>query len=97
LLTVLAAGGTLAARQGDLGQHLSRLRWHAVRRRQGIAFPGNWLLKLSMDLGSGTAGVLLALRACELAVQPHGRPEHPAARALAEAFGLPRAEPSHAS
>lgn len=97
LMTVLAAGGTQAARQGDLGQHLSRLRWHAVRRRQGIAFPGNWLLKLSMDLGSGTAGVLLALRACELAVQPHGRPEHPAARALAEAFGLPRAEPSHAS
>ncbi|MDQ4112929.1 MAG: hypothetical protein M3306_17830, partial [Actinomycetota bacterium] len=29
----------------------------------GLAFPGNQLLRLSMDLGSGTAGVLLALGA----------------------------------
>lgn len=39
------------------------LGWHALPYGDGLAFPGNQLLRLSMDLGSGTAGVLLALGA----------------------------------
>jgi hypothetical protein len=31
--------------------------------RGNLAFPGDQLLRLSMDLGSGTAGILLALGA----------------------------------
>jgi hypothetical protein len=40
-----------------------RLAWHAVRYEGGLAFPGDMLFRLSMDLGTGTAGVLLALAA----------------------------------
>jgi predicted Ser/Thr protein kinase len=40
--------------------HVRRLAWHAVRYQGGLAFPGDGLLRLSMDLGTGTAGVLLA-------------------------------------
>jgi hypothetical protein len=46
-----------------------RLAWHAVRYADGLAFPGDMLLRLSMDLGTGTAGVLLALAA---ALAPEG-------------------------
>ncbi|MFI6480590.1 class III lanthionine synthetase LanKC [Nonomuraea sp. NPDC050663] len=37
------------------------LRWHALPYAGGLAFPGDQLLRLSMDLATGTAGVLLAL------------------------------------
>lgn len=47
-------------------RHLDRLSWHAVPHRGGLAFPGNKLLRLSMDLGTGNAGVLLAARAKSL-------------------------------
>jgi len=40
-----------------------RLAWHAVRYAGGLAYPGDQLFRLSMDLGTGTAGVLLALGA----------------------------------
>jgi class III lanthionine synthetase len=43
--------------------HVRRLAWHAVRYEGGLAFPGDGLLRLSMDLGTGTAGVLLAAAA----------------------------------
>ncbi len=43
--------------------HVRRLAWHAVRYRGGLAFPGDMLLRLSMDLATGTAGVLLAVAA----------------------------------
>ncbi|WP_327028284.1 class III lanthionine synthetase LanKC [Micromonospora sp. NBC_01740] len=42
---------------------VARLAWHALPYRDGTAFPGEQLLRLSMDLGTGTAGVLLALAA----------------------------------
>ncbi|MEV4020351.1 class III lanthionine synthetase LanKC [Nonomuraea angiospora] len=38
-----------------------RLAWHAVSYRGGIAFPGRGLHRLSFDLGTGSAGVLLML------------------------------------
>jgi hypothetical protein len=44
-------------------RHLAHLSWHAVPHRGDIAFPGNRLLRLSMDLGTGGAGVLLAVSA----------------------------------
>jgi hypothetical protein len=37
------------------------LRWHALPHGDGLAFPGDQLLRLSMDLATGAAGVLLAL------------------------------------
>jgi hypothetical protein len=37
--------------------------WHALPYGDGMAFPGTGLLRLSMDLATGTAGVLLALGA----------------------------------
>jgi tRNA A-37 threonylcarbamoyl transferase component Bud32 len=39
------------------------LDWHAMPYADGLAFPGNQLLRLSMDLATGSAGVLLALGA----------------------------------
>ncbi|WP_018348543.1 class III lanthionine synthetase LanKC [Longispora albida] len=57
----------LAARPGDrLADPLVRrqvrgLAWHALPYGGGMAFPGTGLLRLSMDLATGTAGVLLAL------------------------------------
>jgi tRNA A-37 threonylcarbamoyl transferase component Bud32 len=43
--------------------HLARLAWYAVPFKGGLAFPGNQLLRLSMDLKTGGAGILLALAA----------------------------------
>lgn len=40
---------------------LGNFAWHALPYRGGVAFPGNALLRLSMDLATGTAGVLLAI------------------------------------
>lgn len=47
-------------------RHLDRLSWHAVAHRGRIGFPGNGLLRLSMDLGTGNAGVLLAMHGVAL-------------------------------
>ncbi|MDN3356904.1 class III lanthionine synthetase LanKC [Actinomadura sp. DC4] len=69
-----AQSGLFAGRAGML-LHLSRQRdprtamhvrdmaWHALSYGGGLAFPGENLLRMSMDLGTGTAGVLLALGA----------------------------------
>lgn len=53
------AGDTQADRQECVAQ-IRRLAWHAMPYRDAIAFPGEQLLRLSMDLATGTAGVLLA-------------------------------------
>ncbi|GIJ32782.1 class III lanthionine synthetase LanKC [Micromonospora sediminimaris] len=47
--------------RGELDRQIRRLGWHALPYRDGTAFPGEQLLRLSMDLATGTAGVLLAL------------------------------------
>ncbi|MFJ5992280.1 class III lanthionine synthetase LanKC [Lentzea sp. NPDC092896] len=44
-----------------IGQHLKALGWHATRYGGGLAFPGVQLRRLSMDLNTGGAGVLLAI------------------------------------
>jgi tRNA A-37 threonylcarbamoyl transferase component Bud32 len=41
--------------------HIRRLAWHALTYQGHLSFPGEYLLRLSMDLASGTAGVLLAV------------------------------------
>ncbi|SDX18080.1 Protein kinase domain-containing protein [Amycolatopsis xylanica] len=62
LMTALAMDATGGSRDAvDL--HLSRLSWYALPYKGGLAFPGNQLLRLSMDLHTGGAGVLLALAA----------------------------------
>ncbi|MGH8876994.1 MAG: class III lanthionine synthetase LanKC [Stackebrandtia sp.] len=59
------------------------LSWHALPHADGIAFPGTGLLRLSQDLATGGAGVLLAL-----GTAMHDEPVHapllepPDARAL---------------
>ncbi|TCO64471.1 class III lanthionine synthetase LanKC [Actinocrispum wychmicini] len=64
LLAALAAGqrrdpDPISARATD--QHLDWLALHAVPYHGHIAFPGTHLLRLSMDVATGGAGVLLAL------------------------------------
>jgi serine/threonine protein kinase len=49
--------------------HAARIAWHAMPYADGLAFPGDMLFRLSMDLGTGTAGVLLGLAA---ALAPDG-------------------------
>ena len=50
--------------------HLRRLNWHAVSNSGHAAYPGRGNLRLSMDLATGTAGVLLAAHAAR--VRPGG-------------------------
>lgn len=53
--------GIIAAGAGD--ELVKGLRWHALPYAGGLAFPGDQLLRLSMDFSTGTAGVLFALGA----------------------------------
>jgi hypothetical protein len=52
-----------AAEDPLVASQVRRLGWHACTYRDHIAFPGEQLLRLSMDMATGTAGVLLALGA----------------------------------
>jgi hypothetical protein len=47
----------------QVAAQVSRLSWHALPYGDGLAFPGEQLLRLSMDFATGTAGVLFALGA----------------------------------
>lgn len=64
---LMGRAGILAAAASHDSEHLdgliTGLGWHALPYKGGLAFPGDQLLRLSMDLGTGTAGVLLALGA----------------------------------
>jgi tRNA A-37 threonylcarbamoyl transferase component Bud32 len=79
-------GGEAAGRA--ISTHVDRLAWHAVPYGGGLAFPGDMLLRLSMDLGTGTAGVLLGTAAAlapDRAVLPFfARPERLPARATGD-------------
>lgn len=64
LAVALGMGGAPDGRIRDAVElHLARLAWHAVPLGDGLAFPGNRLLRLSMDVHTGGAGILLALAA----------------------------------
>jgi hypothetical protein len=60
-LAILLRGRCDPEGERALARHLERLSWHAVPYRGELAFPGNKLLRLSMDFATGTAGVLRAL------------------------------------
>ncbi|NED50679.1 serine/threonine protein kinase [Micromonospora sp. BL1] len=68
----IGLGATLARIAGRHGitdvesavdRHLRRLSWHAIAYRGELAFPGDLDFRLSMDLATGTAGVLLGTAA----------------------------------
>ncbi|WP_214410657.1 class III lanthionine synthetase LanKC [Sphaerisporangium fuscum] len=63
MIAALAAGlqPGVGRSSPEVAAQIERLAWHAMPYGGGLAFPGNQLLRLSMDLASGTAGVLLAL------------------------------------
>jgi hypothetical protein len=46
-----------------MADQIERLSWHALTYQGQLAFAGDSLLRLSMDLATGSAGVLLALTA----------------------------------
>jgi tRNA A-37 threonylcarbamoyl transferase component Bud32 len=48
---------------GDVRRQVRCLTWHAMSYQGHLAFPGEQMMRLSMDLSTGTAGVLLALAA----------------------------------
>jgi hypothetical protein len=52
-----------ACRDPRVADHVRRLGWHALSYEGELAFPGDQLLRLSMDLASGSAGLMLALGA----------------------------------
>ncbi|WP_267245644.1 class III lanthionine synthetase LanKC [Streptomyces sp. PR69] len=47
----------------DVRRQIDALAWHAMRYRGHLAFPGEQMMRLSMDLSTGSAGCLLALAA----------------------------------
>jgi hypothetical protein len=47
----------------DVARQVRRLNWHALDFEGELAFPGDQLLRLSMDLATGNAGIVLALTA----------------------------------
>ncbi|MBT2395312.1 class III lanthionine synthetase LanKC [Streptomyces sp. ISL-100] len=51
------------AAPGHLAAQLDGLGWYALPYEGRLAFPGDQMMRLSMDLGTGGAGVLLALAA----------------------------------
>jgi tRNA A-37 threonylcarbamoyl transferase component Bud32 len=61
-LTHTMSPGT-GAEELVVAAHVRRLAWHVMSYRGRLAFPGEQLLRLSMDLATGGAGVLLALGA----------------------------------
>ncbi|MDB1087786.1 class III lanthionine synthetase LanKC [Streptomyces sp. ACA25] len=52
-----------AATAEDLAAQIDGLAWYALPYGGGLAFPGDQMMRLSMDLATGTAGCLLALGA----------------------------------
>lgn len=66
----------LALRDRDdprVRRHIADLAWHALPYGGGLAFPGTGLLRLSSDLATGTAGILLAIGSA-LHEEPVGLP-----------------------
>ncbi|MFJ8824833.1 class III lanthionine synthetase LanKC [Streptomyces sp. NPDC102467] len=59
----LARTTTPGATGARLAAQIDALGWLSMRYEDRLAFPGHQMMRLSMDLGSGTAGCLLALGA----------------------------------
>ncbi|MFI7385007.1 class III lanthionine synthetase LanKC [Streptomyces sp. NPDC049813] len=59
----LARTTTPGAAGEPLAAQIDALSWLSMRYQDHLAFPGHQMMRLSMDLGTGTAGCLLALSA----------------------------------
>ncbi|MFT3852474.1 MAG: class III lanthionine synthetase LanKC [Ilumatobacteraceae bacterium] len=70
---VLLLDGARPAHADVVRRHVAHLAWHAVPYAGHVAFAGDQLARLSMDLGTGAAGVLLAIGATT-SEQPLGLP-----------------------
>ncbi|MEU9645566.1 class III lanthionine synthetase LanKC [Streptomyces sp. NPDC048188] len=86
---VLYLGRTTAAVPGTgpeaVRRQLDALSWHAMSYRDRLAFPGEQMMRLSMDLSTGTAGCLLAVASVlgdTRATLPFLPPPRPAAAPL---------------
>jgi tRNA A-37 threonylcarbamoyl transferase component Bud32 len=53
------------APRADVDAQIAALGWYAVPHEGELAFPGDQMMRLSMDLATGTAGCLLALGAAD--------------------------------
>lgn len=73
ILAYLAGRSANPLRDPQVARQVRGLAWHVLPYAGGLAFPGTALLRLSMDLATGTAGVLLAL-GMVLHDQPVGLP-----------------------
>jgi hypothetical protein len=62
LMATLAGLGEESDRPA-LREHVRALAWHALLRDGNLVFPGDQLMRYSMDLATGSAGILLALHA----------------------------------
>lgn len=78
---LLYLAGKAPAGHPDVVRQVRNLAWHALPYGGGTAFPGTGLLRLSMDLATGTAGVLLALGAAL-----HDRPVRAPLLGVAESY-----------
>ncbi|MGW1209305.1 class III lanthionine synthetase LanKC [Streptomyces sp. NPDC002499] len=80
---VLYLGRTTATAPGTgpeaVRRQLDALSWHAMSYADRLAFPGEQMMRLSMDLSTGTAGCLLAV-ASVLGDAPAGLPFLPSLR-----------------
>ncbi|MBG0831020.1 protein kinase/lanthionine synthetase C family protein [Planomonospora sp. ID67723] len=81
----------------DLAGLVRGLDWHALPYGDGLAFPGDQLLRLSMDFATGTAGVLFAM-----STALHDRPVslpflRPSVQPPGGADATPSASPAHAT
>ncbi|WMI55545.1 lanthionine synthetase LanC family protein [Streptomyces rochei] len=80
---VLYLGRTTATGPGTgsaaIRRQIDALTWHAMSYRGHLAFPGEQMMRLSMDLSTGTAGCLLALASVH-GDRPAGLPFLPAPR-----------------
>ncbi len=59
-----------------LAGQITGLGWYAMAYQGQLAFPGHQMMRLSMDLGTGTAGCLLALQAALGADATGAAPAH---------------------
>ncbi|MCT7354183.1 class III lanthionine synthetase LanKC [Streptomyces sp. 15-116A] len=80
---VLYLGRTTATGPGTgpraVRRQVDALTWHAMSYRGRLAFPGEQMMRLSMDLSTGTAGCLLALASVR-GDRPAGLPFLPSPR-----------------
>jgi serine/threonine protein kinase len=88
VLLYLAGRTDDPATDEDVARQVRNTAWHALPFADGTAFPGTALLRLSMDLATGTAGVLLALGAAL-----HDQPVHAPLLAPSRGPAAGRGEP----